>query len=80
MICVVKGLVQKTKGTVPSLDSSSGESDIRSSCLNAEAEALAFGVHAAVAAFFLDGERGQIANNEQRNDSHPADDDHCKGV
>jgi hypothetical protein len=34
------------------------ESKDGQSLLNAEAKAVAFGIHAAVAALFLDGERG----------------------
>lgn len=48
--------------------------------LHAQAESLTFCVHAAVTAFFLDSKRGQIGDNQQRNHSHPSDDDHCKGV
>jgi hypothetical protein len=48
--------------------------------LNAKAKPLAFRVHLTIAAFFLDCQRGQITNNQQRNNSHPTDYDVHKNV
>lgn len=48
--------------------------------MKAQAKALASRIHAAIAALFLDCQRGQISNHQQRDAGQPGDDEHCKHV